>query len=105
MKTIKDKKNSSVKIVMPERAIREEATAIMQTVRALAEDGFRLFIFDFGKTSMIDSAALGALIHMRKEHIGEGFAFQIEGASGYVKTVLDNAKISVLFAVKSEGGL
>ena len=97
MKTVKDKKTKTATICLPEKAVREESSALMQIVQDLTGDGYKAIIFDFSHTTMIDSATLGALIHIRRQHMEKDIVLSISGVSGYVKTVLDNAKISSLF--------
>jgi anti-anti-sigma regulatory factor len=98
MKTVKDKKRKIVTINLPEKAVREESSALMQIVQDCIGDGYKTVIFDFSHTTMIDSATLGALIHIRRQNIEKDIVLAISGVSGYVKTVLDNAKISFLFS-------
>lgn len=99
MKIIKNKKRMTAQLLMPERAVREEAAELPSQVRELVTDGYTSLIFDFTKTSAIDSATLGALIHARREYPAKTHTLSIQGASGYVKSVLDNARISTLFNV------
>lgn len=98
MKTVKDKKAKIATICLPEKAVREESSALIHIVEELVKDGYKKIIFDFSETTMIDSATLGALIHVRRQHIEKEISLSIAGISGYVKTVVDNAKISMLFS-------
>ncbi|MBL8027987.1 MAG: STAS domain-containing protein [Fibrobacteres bacterium] len=98
MKTVKDKKAKIATVCLPEKAVREESSSLIQIVDELVKDGYKKIIFDFKETTMIDSATLGALIHIRRQHIEKETSLSITGVSGYVKTVIDNAKISMLFS-------
>jgi len=98
MKTVKDKKAKIATVCLPEKAVREESSSLIQIVEDLVRDGYKKIIFDFKETTMIDSATLGALIHVRRQHIEKETSLSLSGVKGYVKTVIDNAKISMLFS-------
>jgi anti-anti-sigma factor len=92
-----DRKERIATIVLPEKSIREAAVALNKEIRTLLESDIRTLVFDFGKTQMIDSSTLGVLLHSRREHPAGQVEMVIANARGYVRGLLENARLTAMF--------
>ena len=102
MKPKVDRQSGLAVIALPSRAIREASAALAQSIRSALKDGAKTVVFDLSGTEMMDSAALGVLIHARRENPPGQVDMVIRGAKGYVKGLLENAKFSALFRMEDD---
>ena len=101
MKSKMDRKKSCGIVAFPERAVREQSMELSRAVAGLVSQNAKKIVFDMGKTEMIDSATLGVLIHARREHPINEIDMIILNATGYVKSLLENAKFTFLFHMET----
>jgi len=100
MKTKIDRATHTAVVVLPSRVVREGAMELTKVLRELTRQDLKRIVFDMTETEMIDSSALGALIHARRETAPLGLEMVLRNAKGYVRGLLENAKFTTLFVME-----
>lgn len=103
MKTRLEKATGSTVIVLPERVVRDHASELTRDIRSLVGQGMRRIVIDMAQCELLDSAALGALIHARRENPSGEVDMAIRNARGYVLGLLENTRMNALFRMENEG--
>ncbi|MFH0918781.1 MAG: STAS domain-containing protein [Fibrobacterota bacterium] len=101
MKTKTDKKAKRGTLCLPARTVREMAVELRREVEALIRQGMQEIVFDLTEATLVDSAVLGALIHVRRDYPVDQVAMVLYAPHGYVREIIENAGLASLFIVKS----
>lgn len=104
MKCRTDKKTCCGTLYLPSRTVREMAVELRREVEALVRQGMKEIVFDLTETEMLDSAVLGALIHVRRDFPENQISMVLSGPKGYVREIIQNAGLAALFVVKNTEG-
>lgn len=103
MKTRLEKATGATVLVLPDRVVRDRASELTRDIRTLVGQGSRRIVIDMAQCELLDSAALGALIHARRENSSADVDMTIRNARGYVLGLLENTRMNALFRMENGG--
>ncbi|OGJ86849.1 MAG: hypothetical protein A2268_14350 [Candidatus Raymondbacteria bacterium RifOxyA12_full_50_37] len=90
-------------IFLPQKLLRESTMFFTDAVQEAVKKGATTIVLDMSGTTMLDSSALGAFIYARKLYPRDKVEIIIHKPQGYIRTLIENARINVLFPISGNG--